>query len=144
MAGAYRVGSGTVSGVLLVGISTAPDNHPAHGETVCVKKLNAMRKPCGQYPTQGKVGITRMTARTYERWAGGHSACMGRTLRSASRGGLVCIVQVLLSPPHVGMRENRGKRKTLFCVVVFVFLNCGLPLTEPPPEASSSVARKYP
>ena len=31
-----------------------------------------------------------------------------------------------------------------FCVVAFVFLNCGLPLTEPPPEASSSVARKHP
>lgn len=50
-------------------------------------------------------------------------------------------VQVLLSP-HVGMRENRERRETLFCV--FVLSVCGLPLTEPPPEASSSVAREYP
>ena len=30
----------------------------------------------------------------------------------------------------------------LFCIAAFVFLNSGLPLTEPPPEASSSVARE--
>ncbi|WP_279028215.1 hypothetical protein [Bilophila wadsworthia] len=45
----------------------APDKHPAHEETVCGECQNAMRKPCRQYPTQGKVGITRMTARVSER-----------------------------------------------------------------------------
>src|SRR5699024_11040136 len=91
-AGAYRARRGLVFGESLVGILTAPDKHPTHEEMVCGKCLNAMHKPCSQYPTQGKVGITHMTARTYKRWAGGHSACMGRTLRSASRGGLMCIV----------------------------------------------------
>ena len=67
VAGAYRLWSGVVSGMSLVGILTAPDKHPAHEETVCGKCLNAMRKPCSQYPTQGKVGITRMTVRASER-----------------------------------------------------------------------------
>lgn len=30
-----------------------------------------------------------------------------------------------------------------FCTAVFVLLSCELPLTDPPPEASSSVAREY-
>ena len=45
--------------------------------------------------------------------------------------------------PHAGMRESCERRETLFCVVAFVLSVCGLPLTEPTPEASSSVAREY-
>lgn len=65
--GAYRLWSGVVSDVSLVGILTAPDKHPAHEEAVCGECPNSMRKPCSQYPTQGKVGITRMTVRASER-----------------------------------------------------------------------------
>ena len=45
--------------------------------------------------------------------------------------------------PCVGMRENRERREAPSCLVAFVLLACELPLTEPPPEASSSVAREY-
>ena len=65
--GEYRLWSGVVSGVSLVGMTTAQSKHPAYKETVCGECLNAMRKPCSQYLTQGKVGITRMTARASER-----------------------------------------------------------------------------
>ena len=64
---AYRLWSEVVYGVSLVGMTTVPGKYPAHGKTVCGECLNAMRKPCSQYLTQGKIGITRMTARASER-----------------------------------------------------------------------------
>lgn len=116
-AGAYRARRGLVFGESLVGILTAPDKHPTHEEMVCGKCLNAMHKPCSQYPTQGKVGITHMTARTYKRWAGGHSACMGRTLRSASRGGLMCIVSAACR--YAGKLREAENAFLYCCVCVF-------------------------
>ena len=138
MAGAYLGWSGAVSGVWLAGISTVPDKHPIHEETVCEERLNTMRKPCSQYPTQGKVSMMHMTARASERRAGGNAVCIGKILWSIAGADLCASC-----PPRDGIREDRGRRETLWGIAVFVLLTCEFLLTEPPPEASSSVAREY-
>ena len=79
-----------------------------------------------------------MTEQTFECRAGGLGACIGRTLRSNAGAGLY-----VSFPPRVGMGENRERRGTCFCIVALVSLRCEIPLTKPPPEASSSVARDY-
>ena len=53
---AYRLWSEVVYGVSLVGMTTVP----------------------GKYPTQGKIGITHMTARTSEGRAEGNATCIGK------------------------------------------------------------------
>ena len=53
--------------------------------------------------------------------------------------GQICTYRVR----RVDMWGNCGRRETLFCAFVFVLPTCEFPLTEPPPEASSSVAREY-
>ena len=105
-------------------------------QEVCEERLNTMRKPCSQYLTQGKVSMMRMTARTSEAGREATLYVSGKLCRAYA--GTDFHVSF---PPHVNMRENRKRRETLFCV--FVLLVCELPLTEPPPEASSSVAREY-
>lgn len=122
----------------LVGTLTSQDKHPEHEETVCGERLCAMQTSINQYPAHTMVSMVRMMAWTSERQAGGHSACTGRTLRSAQAG---TNLQVLLSS-RVGIRENRERRETLFCVAVFVLLGYELPLIEFAPEASSSVAHE--
>ena len=133
--GAYRLWSGVVSGVSLVGMTAASSKHSACRKMVCEERLNTMRKPCSQYLTQGKVSMTHMTARAPE--VGREATLYVSEKLCGAYAGTDLHVSF---PPRVNMRENRERRETLFCV--FVFLVCELPLTEPPPEASSSVARE--
>lgn len=120
----------------LVGMTAASSKHSACRKMVCEERLNTMRKPCSQYLTQGKFSMMRMTARTSEAGREATLYVSGKLCRAYAGTDLH-----VSFPPRVNMRENRKRRETLFCV--FVLLVCELPLTEPPPEASSSVARQY-
>ena len=119
----------------LTGMATAPGKHPAHGKMVCDERLNIMRKPCSQYPAHTMASMAHMTARAYEHGAGSTRYVPGKLC-----GAYTWTDLHVAFAPCVGMRKNRERRKTLFCV--FVLPACELPLTEPPPEASSSVARE--
>ena len=92
---AYRLWSEVVYGVSLVGMTTVP----------------------GKYPTQGKIGITHMTARTSEGRAEGNATCIGKTLRSVRRGRFACIV--FAACRYVG--KLREAKNAFLCCCLCVF-----------------------
>lgn len=137
VADAYQTWSGVVSGVSLVGMAAVSSKYPIYRKMVCDNRPNTMRKPCSQYPAHIMVNMTHMTARAPKRRTGGNVYVSGKLC-----GAYAWTDLHVAFPPCVSIRENRERQDTLFCVSVFVLLVCELPLTEPPPEASSSVARE--
>jgi len=131
------VWSGAVSDVSPTDMATVADKHPVHGETVCDEQLSVMWKVFDLYPARNRADMMHTTTQTSEYRAGGHSACMERTPRSIRRSKFVCIV--FAACRYAGKPREA---EYAFCVSIFVVSACELPLTEPPPEASSSVARE--